>query len=53
MTVLLLVLLALLIGFAAVLVFVQPWFDVRTVDWQSIAEDFSKGYQSQHDEVER
>jgi hypothetical protein len=49
----LLVFISLGIAAALALVFVQPWFDIRDVDWNGIAEDFHAGYRGQHDEADQ
>ena len=54
MTVFGLVCFAIMVGFAALAVFVAPWFDVRKdVDWEKVGKDFSDSYASLRNEVDR
>ena len=50
MTVLSLVVLALGVGIALFFVFIEPLWDVRTVDWQQHAERFAEGFNAFREE---
>ncbi len=53
MIVALLVFLALLAGGALCAVFAEPWFDVRTIDWEKLGQEFGEGFSALRNEVDR